>query len=146
MTNAASTLNIPICMDVEEAAAYLGVAFKHVYYLLYLGRIDGWKIRNTWRLFRGSVEAYAHERNDGRTVQNAPRDHDDQGSGRVLALLGNHDPAYDLGETDSGVYGRRRMEHRPAGLIRVPSKALEPMIEARRTREVVQLKQLEFAF
>lgn len=53
-----------IVLTVREAAAVLGLRPKNVYYLLYMGYIEGWKIANTWRISLVSVEDY-----DQRTIK-----------------------------------------------------------------------------
>ncbi|WP_304225475.1 helix-turn-helix domain-containing protein [Gracilinema caldarium] len=53
-----------VVLTVREAAAILGLHPKNVYYLLYMGYIEGWKIAHTWRISIISVEAY-----DQRTVK-----------------------------------------------------------------------------
>jgi excisionase family DNA binding protein len=46
-------------LTVKEAARVLGISPKNVYYLIYMGYIEGWKIANTWRISGLSVEDYA---------------------------------------------------------------------------------------
>jgi excisionase family DNA binding protein len=46
-------------LTAKEAARVLGIPPKNVYYLIYMGYIEGWKIANTWRLSKISVETYA---------------------------------------------------------------------------------------
>ena len=43
---------------VHEAAAVLGCNRNHVYYLLNMGRIEGFKVRWIHRISGGSLEAY----------------------------------------------------------------------------------------
>lgn len=137
---------IPACLAVEEAAVILGVALKHVYYLLYMGRLDGWKIRSTWRLFRGSVEAYANERNDIRIIPNPACDYDHQGSGRLSTLLGNNHPAHDLGRPATGIHGRRGMEHCPPRSFQLPPTPFKPINNHPERPILTRSGQLEFSF
>jgi excisionase family DNA binding protein len=137
---------IPSCLAVEEAAVMLGVALKHVYYLLYMGRLDGWKIRSTWRLFRGSVEAYANERNDIGIIPNLACDHDHQGSGGLSTLLRNNHPAHDLGRPTAGLHGRRRMEHCPPRSFQLSAAPFEPMKNRPERPISTRSGQLEFSF
>ena len=53
-----------VVLTTREVAAILKMQPKNVYYLLYMGYIEGWKIANTWRISLVSVEAY-----DQRTVK-----------------------------------------------------------------------------
>jgi|UniRef100_A0A7C3E5M7 excisionase family DNA binding protein len=46
-------------LTVKEASRVLGIPPKNVYYLIYMGYIEGWKIANTWRISKLSVETYA---------------------------------------------------------------------------------------
>jgi excisionase family DNA binding protein len=140
------SVEIPACLAVEEVAMILGVALKHVYYLLYMGRLDGWKIRSTWRLFRGSVEAYANERNDIGIVTNTPGNHDHQGSGRLPALLGDNRQTHDMGRPASGLHGRRGMEHRQTGPFRVSSTQFKPIKGCPEQPFINRSGQLEFTF
>lgn len=48
-------------LTVKEAAKILGISTKNVYYLIYMGYIEGWQIAHTWRLSRLSVEIYAQQ-------------------------------------------------------------------------------------
>ncbi len=52
-----------VCCTVKQASKSLHVDIKHVYYLLYMGRLEGWKIRGTWRIFINSIELYDSTRN-----------------------------------------------------------------------------------
>ena len=118
-----------ICMTVEEAARALGVKVKHVYYLAYMGKLEGWKIRGAWRLFSGSVEAYASEQNTGRTHAASALDTHDQGRVGFPSLFGFDCPPDDLGRPNPRLHAprRERVEYHPGGLPFVPFQALQPV-------------------
>lgn len=42
----------------KETAERLQTSVKHVYYLLYMGRIEGCKIRRIWRIFLPSIQEF----------------------------------------------------------------------------------------
>lgn len=114
-------------LTVKEAARVIGVESKSVYYLAYMGYLEGWKIRGTWRFFKGSVEAYDQERNKGRTIEDSSSYSHDQGDGRVPSLFGFDDPPDDLGRTASRVHGRERVEHHTARSAGVSFKTFQPL-------------------
>lgn len=118
-----------ICMTAKEAARIIRVDQKLVYYYAYMGILEGWKIRNIWRFYRGSVEAYAQERNKGRNIELASGDPFDQGRRVVPSLFGFDDPSDDLRRPAHRVQGRRRVADRAPGLDHVPFKAFEPVIQ-----------------
>lgn len=45
-------------LTVAEAALAAGCKAKNIYYQLYMCRIDGVRIRNTWRIISESLEEY----------------------------------------------------------------------------------------
>ncbi|MEO0133114.1 MAG: helix-turn-helix domain-containing protein [candidate division WOR-3 bacterium] len=47
-----------VVLTVKETAAILNINPKNVYYLLYIGDIEGWKIANIWRISLISVQEY----------------------------------------------------------------------------------------
>ena len=104
-----------ICMTVEEAAELIGSKIGHVYYLAYMGYIEGWKIRGAWRLFKGSVEAYAQARNQGRTHQTITVDTHHKGCVGIPSLFESDHPPDDLGKPAPSLHGGRRMEHHQDG-------------------------------
>ena len=116
-----------VCLTVEEAARLIRAKIGHVYYLAYMGQIEGWKIRGTWRLFGESVEAYAQRRNEGKIDFSIAGDPFHQGCGGVPTLFGFDYPADDLGQADQRLPCGQRMEYQPRRLPRVPVQALKPL-------------------
>jgi excisionase family DNA binding protein len=134
------------CITAEEAARALGVKLKHIYYLVYMGELEGWKIRGAWRLFRISVEEYDKARNHARIDQSVAGDNVHQGCRGVSTLFGINDPKDDLGTPTHGLHGRRRVEYCQARLPRVSLETLEPLNRRQRGRSPISHDQIEFNF
>lgn len=46
-------------LTVKEASCVLNIPPKNIYYLIYMGYIEAWKISHIWRLSKQAVDAYA---------------------------------------------------------------------------------------
>jgi excisionase family DNA binding protein len=46
-------------MTALDAADFLGVSVRHVYYLIDMSYLEAVKVRKSWRLYHGEVERYA---------------------------------------------------------------------------------------
>ncbi len=133
------------CMTVEEAAAALRIKPKNTYYLLYMGRLEGWKIRDCWRVFPRSVEEYVKSNGLGNIEGFSAGDPHDEGCRGVSSMLDFDGDADALGGGARGVYGRSRMEHQPIGLSELPVQAIKFMRRENRHGQF-NPSQIEFNF
>jgi len=132
------------CLTVGEAAAAMGMNLKHVYYLLYMGRIEGWKVRDCWRIFPGSVEEYVKSNGIGGSEKNSPDNNDDErrrGVPSVFDVDGNADA---LGGRVGGIRRGSGVEHQSRGLPELFIKAFKPVRTLHSGR--VNTSQIEFDF
>ena len=64
------------CLTLQETAEYLGVDDRHIYYLAEMGYLEGWKIRSSWRFYKGVVDYYARGTDQKRINKKPSGNHD----------------------------------------------------------------------
>jgi excisionase family DNA binding protein len=134
------------CLTVQQAADFIGVNKRHVYYLVDMGSIEAFKVGKLWRFYREAIDRYVRSKNVRRTYQRAAGHPDDRRSGDLFELFyGNHNPADKTGRYRSLPNPRRvqPVEYQQGGFSQVSIKKHKPV---RPKSKYISPLQLELCF
>jgi len=107
------------CISVSEAARRLKANQSLVYYAIWMGYVEAWKVRFVWRIYTPSVEEYDRRRNQRRNQTDTAGDTHDTGCSGVSLSVSDYCAQNDLGQSAPRIHRGRGMEHTPYRLNHV---------------------------
>jgi excisionase family DNA binding protein len=136
-------------MSLQQAADYMGVKERHIYYLVDMGSLEAWKVGKLWRFEREAVDRYVRGKYVRRTYKKSSRYFNNGGNGFLFELLDRNGSPTHKEREDQRIPHQRRLqplEHKQVGPHKLPVKPLKPVEKSGSKARYKRPVQEEFDF